>query len=85
MTEEVMDKFANLNHIDKVKIKNLLRLADEFIQPSELLKTLGYKDRELGIAIARIEKEFFKNPDRVKPIIDSGDAEEIKKMIFISK
>lgn len=85
ITEEVMNKFANLNHIDKVKIKNLLRLVDEFIQPSELLKTLGYKDRELGIAISRIEKEFFKSPDRVKPIIDSGDAEQIKKLIFINK
>ena len=85
MTEEVVDKFANLNHIDKIRINNLLRLANEFVQPSDLLKSLGYKDRELGIAIARLEKEFFKNPNKVKSILDSGDAEEIKKIIFINK
>lgn len=78
-------RFAELNHIDKQKVSNLLRLANEFVQPSELLQSLGYNGRELGVAIERLEKEFYNNPDKVKQIISSGDAEEIKKIIFISK
>jgi len=85
MTDDVIYKFADLNHIDKLKIKNFLRLANEFVQPSELLKSLGYEREALGMAIARLEKEFYKNPNRVKNIISSGDAEEIKKLIFIGK
>lgn len=85
MTDEVIYKFAELNHIDKQKINNFLRLSIEFVQPSELLQSLGYKDRELGMAIERLEKEFYNNPDKVKKALDSGDAEEIKKIILIDK
>jgi len=85
MTEDMIYSFANISHIDRIKISNFLRLANEFIQPSELLKSLGYQERELGMAIARLEKEFYKNPDMVKRILDSGNSEEIKKIIFISK
>jgi len=85
ITDDVVYKFAELNHIDKQKISNLLRLANEFIQPSELLQSLGYNGRELGVAIERLEKEFYKNPDKVKQVITSGDAEEIKKIILINK
>ena len=83
ITEEVMNKFSLLNNIDKIKIINFLKLANEFRQPSELLKAMGYQDKDLGIAIERLEKEFYKNPERVKKAIDSGDKEEIKKIIFI--
>jgi len=85
MTDNAIYKFAELNHIDKQKVSNLLRLANDFVQPSELLQSLGYKDRDLGIAIERLEKEFYNNPDKVKKILDSGDAEEIKKIILINK
>jgi hypothetical protein len=85
MTDDVIYKFANIGQIDKIKVHNLLRLANEFIQPSELLKSLGYQDKDLGIAITRLEKEFYNNPDRIKKILDSKNAEEIKKIIFISK
>jgi tRNA nucleotidyltransferase/poly(A) polymerase len=85
ITDDVIYRFAELNHIDKQKVSNLLRLANEFVQPSELLQSLGYNGRELGVAIERLEKEFYNNPDKVKQIISSGDAEEIKKIIFISK
>lgn len=85
ITDDVVYKFAELNHIDKQKVSNLLRLANEFVQPSELLQSLGYNGVELGVAIERLEKEFYNNPDKVKQIISSSDAEEIKKIILISK
>jgi hypothetical protein len=87
VTEKEMDDFANLNHIDKVKIKNMIRLTNEFpAKTSTILFPLGFAPgREMGIAAERLEKEFFKNPDKIKSIIDSGNAEEIKKIIFINK
>jgi tRNA nucleotidyltransferase/poly(A) polymerase len=85
ITENVINKFAEINHIDSLKIKNLLRLANEFIQPSNILFSMGYKGQDMGIAIARLEKEFYKNPDRIKNILDSQNQDEIKKIIFISK
>jgi hypothetical protein len=85
VTDNVIYKFADLNNIDKNKVKNLLRLANEFVQPSDLLKSIGYIDRDLGIAIDKLEKEFYKNPDKVKRIIDSGDLDKIKEIIFMQK
>ena len=85
MTDDVIYRFAELNNIDKHKIHNFLRLANEFTQPSELLQSLGYEKRDLGIAIERLEKEFYNNPDKVKNIIDSSDIEEIKNVILIKK
>lgn len=85
VADNVIYKFADLNNIDKNKVKNLLRLANEFVQPSDLLKSIGYIDRDLGIAIDKLEKEFYKNPDKVKRIIDSGDLDKIKEIIFMQK
>lgn len=85
MTEDVIDKFASINHIDKLKIKNLLRLVNEFKQPSALLMSIGYKQEELGSAIDRLQIEFFKNPDRVKDALESGNIDKIREVIFINK
>jgi hypothetical protein len=85
MSDDIMYKFADLNHIDKIKIKNLLRLANEFVQPSELLKSLGLFDANLGNAIAVLEKEFFNNPNKIKKIIDSNNIDDIKNLLFKNK
>ena len=85
MTEDVIYKFASLNNIDKVKIDNMMRLAKEFRSLPVVLMSIGYRGFELGTAISRLEKEFYKNPDRVKKILDSGDKDEINKIIFIGK
>ena len=87
LTEKEIYNFADLNNIDKIKIKNMIRLANEFpINVSTYLFPLGFKPGlEMGTAIERLENEFYKNPDKVKMIFDSGDAEEIKKIIFINK
>jgi len=85
MNNELIYKFALLSNIDKIKIDNFLRLANEFVQPTELLKSLGYQEKDLGMAISRLEKEFYKNPNKIKSILDSKNIEEITKLIFISK
>jgi hypothetical protein len=83
ITESDMYEFANINNIDSAKIRNFLRLVNEFVQPSSILQSFGYSGKDMGNAISRIEKEFFKNPDEVKRVISSGDKSEINKLIFI--
>jgi tRNA nucleotidyltransferase/poly(A) polymerase len=85
MSDNLIYEFAKSNNIDISKIDNFLRLANEFVQPSELLKTLGYQEKDLGVAISRLEKEFYKNPDKVKSALDSKNIDEINKIIFIRK
>ena len=87
LTEKEIYNFADLNSIDKIKIKNMIRLANEFpANISTYLFPLGFKPGfEMGAPIERLEIEFYKNPDKVKRILDSGDAEELKKIIFINK
>lgn len=80
--KDMVYEFATINKISKFKIDNFFRLVNEFSPPSELLISLEYKGRDFGIAIEKLEKAFYKNPDRIKAMFDSSDTEEIKKIVF---
>lgn len=82
ITDSVIYKFAELNNIDKHKIKNLLRLAREFVSPSSILQRLGFQGKDFGNAVRKLEKEFYKNPDKIKKIINSKNEDEIKNVLF---
>jgi tRNA nucleotidyltransferase/poly(A) polymerase len=81
-TPEQILHYANINNIDKIKISNFVRLITELPRPSIVLSKLDIlPGKEMGLAAIKLEKEFFKDPQRVSKMINSKDWVALKQLL----